>query len=192
MHRMLLLTVVLPFLAAAAPIATLTTGGPVKVNGTLVPTAGAPTWPLVLGDEIATTTQPAMLLFADGTRVTLAQNTRVNLPKCAPPVLDTLEGTITYKMAPASKLLLCALGRPIKPERETEGSLTIEGPDKVVVRVAGKEQVQVPPGACPCEVPPAAWLTAKKVTVLVVVGAAGVAGLTYGLTRPAARSLSVQ
>lgn len=192
MQRMLLLTVVLPFLAAAAPIATLTTGGPVKVNGTLVPTAGAPTWPLVLGDEIATTTQPAMMLFADGARVTLAQNTRVNLPKCSPPVLDILEGTITYKMAPASKLLLCALGRPIKPERETEGSLTIEGPDKVVVRVAGKEQVQVPPGACPCEVPPAAWLTAKKVTVLVVVGAASVAGLTYGLTRPAARSPSVQ
>jgi len=192
MQRMLLLTVVLPFLAAAAPIATLTTGGPVKVNGTLVPTAGAPTWPLVLGDEIATTTQPAMMLFADGDRVTLAQNTRVNLPKCSPPVLDILEGTITYKMAPASKLLLCALGRPIKPERETEGSLTIEGPDKVVVRVAGKEQVQVPPGACPCEVPPAAWLTAKKVTVLVVVGAASVAGLTYGLTRPAARSPSVQ
>lgn len=192
MQRMLLLTVVLPFLAAAAPIATLSTGGPVKVNGTLVPTAGAPTWPLVLGDEIATTTQPAMMLFADGDRVTLAQNTRVNLPKCSPPVLDILEGTITYKMAPASKLLLCALGRPIKPERETEGSLTIEGPDKVVVRVAGKEQVQVPPGACPCEVPPAAWLTAKKVTVLVVVGAASVAGLTYGLTRPAARSPSVQ
>lgn len=192
MHRILLLSVVLASLAAAAPVATISTGGPVKVNGNLLPVAGAPTWPLVLGDEVETTTQPALIVFADGARFTLGLNTRVTLRKCAPAVLDVLVQTVAYKMPLASKIQLCALGRPIKPHPDTEGTVTIEGPEKVVVRAPGKEQVEVPPGACPCEVPPAAWLTHKKVVVLVVVGAAAAAtGTTIGLTRPAARSLSV-
>ncbi len=169
-------------LFAAGPVAVITGGTDIKVNKRPLQTAGAPNWPVAVGDEIVTGTS-AVLTFPDGARVTLGADTRVVIQQCDRCVVQLFRGTTQFVKPAGSKFEMCALGHPVRPSEGTEGSVTVEGKDKVVVRVAGTEQV-VTSGTCSCDAG-AAWLHAPshvKTVVLVGAGAAAT-GTTVALTR---------
>lgn len=189
MYRTLRLALLIVFALSAQPVATLTTGGYVKVNGTVLPTTGAPTWPLSAGDEIVTAGDVVVIAFPDGARVTPARNTRVVLRVCDRCVIRLEEGAATYNMPVASKLQLCALGHLVKPAPQTEGTVSIDSSGKVYAQVAGQGQVEAGKGDCACE-PKAAWLTAKKKAALIL-GGGGAAAAAIAVTRPGAPSTSV-
>lgn len=188
MPRTLLLVFLLTFALAAQPVATLTTGGYVKVNGTVIPTTAAPTWPLAASDEVLTAGDLAVITFPDGVRITLGQNTRVMLRVCDRCVVQLFEGAVAYKMPVSSKLQLCALGHPIKPAPGTEGTVTVAANGEVYLQVAGQAQAEAGKGKCACEAG-APWLTSKKKAALIIAGAGAAATATsIAVTRPAARS----
>ena len=190
MPRTLLLVFLLTFALAAQPVATLTTGGYVKVNGNVIPTTAAPTWPLAASDEVATAGDLAVLTFPDGVIITLAKSTRVTLRVCDRCVIQLFEGAATYKMPVSSKLQICALGHPVKPAPGTEGTVSIGSTGDVYVQVVGQNQVEAGKGQCACEAG-APWLSTHKKAVVILVGAAaGATAATIAVTRPSARSVS--
>ncbi len=67
---------------AAAPIAIITGGADLQINGQLVPTTGAPNWPLSKGDEVLTGNDTAVISFPNGAKVTLAPHTKVRFQPC--------------------------------------------------------------------------------------------------------------
>jgi hypothetical protein len=192
MFRPLLLAFVIVFALSAQPVATLTTGGYVKVNGTVIPTTAAPNWPLAASDEIVTAGDLAVVTFPDGAGVTLAKNTRVTLRVCDRCVVQLYEGAVTYKMPESSKLQLCALGRPIKPAPQTEGTVSIGTNGEVFVQAVGQGQVEAGKGQCSCEAG-APWLSSHKTAVVIIVGAATAATVAaIAVTRPGPSSPSTR
>ena len=181
-------------LVAAAPVATLTAGAGVSVNGKPLQTAGNPTWPLGSGDEVVTTTAPAVITFPDGSRVSLAPGTKIGIVCADRCVVQIFSGAVSFLRAPGSNMEMCALGKPVRPAEGAQGTVAIEGNNKVVVTVNNQQQV-ASAGTCSCNAG-APWAGAAAAghaghhVALIVVAAAGAAaaGTTIALTRGAGAS----
>ena len=162
-------------LAAAQPIATVTAGRSVSVNGVDVSTQGIPTWPLVSGDEITTSNEPAIVTLNDGSRFMLEKNSKVKISRCSETVVEVFQGTLTYQFASGSKAQLCVLGRPLKPATMAQGTINIETPGRAVVRTVNQQSVTLPPGKCLCSA------RGPRTTEIVILGAAGAAAVVIGI-----------
>jgi len=140
MHRWILAVValVIPVAAAAQQFATVSGSAGLTVNGVSVPTAGIPRWPVSAGDEIATGTDSASILFQDGSRITLGRNTRARLSTHSPVGIDLLAGTANYKFVSPANSEVNAFGRPVDLHSLSEGVVAIEGADQVTVRPRGR------------------------------------------------------
>ena len=80
MKRMcLLFAVIAVVLAAAGPVGRITSSGAVTVNGNPVPATAVASLPVVAGDEIATSSAAAVIVFPDRSRATIEPNSRVKL-----------------------------------------------------------------------------------------------------------------
>ena len=80
MKRMLVLfAVIAALLAASGPVGRITSSGAVTVNGSPVPATAVASLPVVAGDEIATSSAAAVIVFADNSRATIEPNSRVKL-----------------------------------------------------------------------------------------------------------------
>jgi hypothetical protein len=169
---------------AASPVGTLTSSGVVQVNGKGLPNTGAPNWPIASGDEVFVVSGSAVIALAGGERVTLPANSRIALKVCDSCVLQLFAGSAGYAVPQGSKFQICALGRPVR--LAGEGSVAIEGPEKVVVNAAGKNPVDVGPGKCACDAG-AFWTSGKKAAVLVAAGGAATAA-TIAVRKPDKRS----
>ena len=66
-------------LAAASPAGRITSSGAVTVNGSPVPATAVATLPVVAGDEIATSSAAAIIVFADRSRAMIEPHSRVKL-----------------------------------------------------------------------------------------------------------------
>jgi len=76
----MLLQALTVFAAPPKPVGSVSTNGTVLVSGTVLECKEVPSWPLVTGDIIeAARAEPAMLSFADGSRVLLDKGSRVKL-----------------------------------------------------------------------------------------------------------------
>ena len=91
------------FAFAAAPIGTVSSGGPFQLRGNRVPVAGVPSWPVVVGDEIGTETSAATIQLGDGSVVTLDKSSRAQIEQQGSQVVFRLKsGTMQFKIAPRS------------------------------------------------------------------------------------------
>lgn len=143
-RKLLGIAVVLaPLALADRPIATVSTGGSLTLNGTSVPNAGVSNWPVAAGDEIATSTAPAVITFADGTQVSVGKGARVRLLATGATGVDLLAGTAAYKTGSVSKLNMQALGHAVDLQSRAEGVVSVQESDKsdkkVVVRSKTKD-----------------------------------------------------
>ncbi len=110
-------------LFAAAPVATVTAGPDVKINGKPIPTDGVPNWPLAPGDTILTADSAAVILFANGLRLTAAPHSELAVPKKLTCSANVLRGGVTYSRPASASLSLCVSGRP-QTLTATQGTLS--------------------------------------------------------------------
>lgn len=157
-------------LFAAQPIATLTAGARVLINGRPVQTTGAPNWPVSAGDTLLTGPAGAVVTFPDGTTLNLAPNTKLALANSGPCVANVSQGSVKFKKPAASKFELCANGTPVEAASGTQGSVTVDPSGKVAVKRT-----------------PAGISTGTKVAIGAGAAAAA-AGTTVAVTRPKDKS----
>jgi hypothetical protein len=110
---------------AFSPIATVTSAEPFTLDGHAVQVSGITAIPLAVGNEVATSTAPAVLFFTDGSSVKLAASSRAKLTGSeAQPKLVLLAGSLDYKVVLGSNLSVTSLdlerkakpvGRAIQP-----------------------------------------------------------------------------
>ena len=67
----------------APPVATVSSTGTFALRGATVKADGVPSWPMMAGDEISTTTAVAVIQFLDGSRVTLEGGSMARVDKTA-------------------------------------------------------------------------------------------------------------
>jgi hypothetical protein len=103
---------------SSAPIATVTSAEPFTLDGQSVTTPGITSWPLEVGNEVATSTAPAVLFFHDGSSVKLAADSRAKLTGSErQPKLVLMAGSLDYKVVLGSNLSVTNLDveRKAKP-----------------------------------------------------------------------------
>jgi hypothetical protein len=95
---------------AFSPIATVSSPETFTVDGHAVTVSGITAVPLRVGDEVATSIAPAVLIFADGSSVKLAAGSRAKLIGSeALPKLVLLAGSLDYKVVLGSNLSVTKL-----------------------------------------------------------------------------------
>src|SRR5438874_13531645 len=101
----------------AAQVATITSDEPFQLGGVSVPVASATAWPLVSGDVISTYKSHAVILYPDGSRVTVDKNTQIKLDSDDKNgnKLHLLGGSIWYSLSSGSKLAMYGANEPVKP-----------------------------------------------------------------------------
>jgi len=185
MKKIALLWLVLAGVVSAAEQVGTVSGSGLTLRGQTVPGA-AESLPLTSGDEIATSTGAAVITLVDKSTITEEANTQLWIERQADrTVICMSRGSLRFSAAPGSLITVCALGRPVVLEPSSEGTVTIETPERVHA-VATKGTVQVREGGtCGCVGMPAAvkkaWSTKKKVAVVGGVGGAAAAGTAIGL-----------
>ena len=133
-----------------------------------------------------TTTSSAVILLQDSSRIAIDQNSELRLRRFGEEMLLCLEeGAMRFKAAEGSRLVVCALARRIEIQALSEGTVSIEGPEEVLVNVEkGAPVVVIEDVTCTCEPEkPAPLLTRRKAIVIAGVGAAAGTGIGIALTR---------
>lgn len=191
MKQCILALFVLASLAAGKDtIATVTGGKSVKINGAEIAAQGVPSLPLVSGDEVSTAAEPAVITLTDGSSFTLDRNSTAKVTNCGATTVEILQGTATYRFSAGSSAQLCALGHPVTAAAMAQGSVTIESPDKAVLKTADAKTVNLPQGQCQCTVKSASH---RRTTLLIVISSAAAAAavaLGLALTLPGSVSAS--
>ena len=101
-------------LMAGGPVGRVTSSGPLTLNGKAVPATAVSSLPVVAGDEIATSSSPAMIYFTDRSRATIAPNSRVKLEaQNSSLALRVLSGSVDLKRAEGSRVSLIQPAHPV-------------------------------------------------------------------------------
>jgi hypothetical protein len=118
MHRKILATAFGLFGSvsfAATPVASVSTSQPFTLDGHSVSAKGVDSWPLVIGDEVATSTSPATISFRDGSSIALAAKSDAKISgTSAEPVFLLVSGSLDYNLAKNSKVSVTNLQQPAK------------------------------------------------------------------------------
>jgi hypothetical protein len=108
---------------AASPLGSASSTQPFDLNGSTVPMAGVPSWPVAAGDVIATHSAPATIEFRDGSRVVLAENSQARIEaKAGKSVFRLLQGSGEYSLAAHPSLSVFVLDKQVTL-RSTNGRL---------------------------------------------------------------------
>jgi hypothetical protein len=102
------------FAAPAPTIANVSSARDFVLDGHMVAAAGVSSWPLVNGDDVKTTTQPAIVYFKDGSRVQLSPASHVKVTGTSDaPKVTLMAGYLGFKKTTGSALALVdATGAP--------------------------------------------------------------------------------
>ncbi len=88
---------------AGKPVATITSAVPFALDGHSVNTPGVSSFPVIVGDTVATSHGPAVLVFSDGSALKLGSNSSVRIAGVdAKPKIVLLAGALDYKLVPGS------------------------------------------------------------------------------------------
>jgi hypothetical protein len=95
---------------AFTPVATVSSLRPFTLDGHSISATGVASWPLVVGDEIATSTAPATISFQDGSRISLASKSGVKIGGTnLEPTFVLVTGSLDYRLVKGSKVSLAKL-----------------------------------------------------------------------------------
>lgn len=94
-----------PALRSARPVGYVRSSEPFRLRGTTVPSAVTRFLPVLEGDDIATSSASAVLTFMDGSRVTLARQSRAKLEGGgARTRVRLLDGSLQYRLSESPKV----------------------------------------------------------------------------------------
>jgi hypothetical protein len=100
---------------AATPVASVSTSQPFSLDGHSISAKGVASWPLVVGDELATSTAPAQIYFHDGSSIALAPKSDAKIAgTSAEPVFLLVSGSLDYNLTKNSKVSVTRLEQPAK------------------------------------------------------------------------------
>ncbi len=113
---------------ASAPVANVSSAEPLTLDGHSISAPGVSSWPVVVGDQVATTTAPAIMSFTDGSRLTLAPQSRVKIIGTnAKPTVVLTAGNLEYKLAAGSPLSLTDTEPPPNPDPQNQAPAQVGG-----------------------------------------------------------------
>jgi ferric-dicitrate binding protein FerR (iron transport regulator) len=134
-----------PVLRSARPVGYVISSEPFQLRGATVPTAVTHFLPVVEGDDIATDSASAILTFLDGSRITLARQSRAKLEAGGVRTrVRLLNGTMQYRLSESPQVEIYSRGL-----RQTGTYGTVSA-----VAVADKEHPAPPPQARGPKKPP--------------------------------------
>ena len=108
---------------AGVPVASVSSAQAFNLDGTLVSNPGVNSWPLVINDDVATSTSGAVVNFHDGSRVDVGRNSRLQLTGSDEnPRVILLAGKMSYNLAPGSHLTVLALNAQAPDTATTTGA----------------------------------------------------------------------
>jgi hypothetical protein len=133
---------------AARPIAVISSGKSVTVDGAAMPPVGSASYPVVEHDEI-TTQAPTLLTTNDRSIAILDADTRVKIDQLSPPGVDQVsasggklfyiylrQGGMTFD-AKGGRMYICASSRLIVPEAHSKGSIRLNPGGAVTLTLNG-------------------------------------------------------
>jgi hypothetical protein len=145
-----------PMICAQGQVATVTSTAPFQLRGATVTTdQGVPSWPVMPGDAIKAGSEPVVISFAGGSTVTLQPRSSARITVSGQTPTFLLEcGAASYSL---SALSAVKVNDPASPSK-----------------LAGAYSIA-------CDKPAGWWTTGH--TALVLGGAAGAAGLGFGISQ---------
>jgi ferric-dicitrate binding protein FerR (iron transport regulator) len=85
---------------AASPVASVRSSADFELRGVTVNTAGVPSWPVMAGDLVTARKSPAVIQLEDGSRVTLAVNSRAKIEETKEGLsVRLMDGSMAFVMA---------------------------------------------------------------------------------------------
>jgi ferric-dicitrate binding protein FerR (iron transport regulator) len=85
---------------AASPVASVRSSADFELRGVTVNTAGVPSWPVMAGDIVTARKSPAVIQLEDGSRVTLAMNSRAKIEETKEGLsVRLMDGSMAFVMA---------------------------------------------------------------------------------------------
>ena len=137
----------------AQQIGTVTASEAFELAGARVPASAARSLPLMNGDKVKTSTSTAIIMLEDGSRIAVDKNSTLRVQRLGEEMLLCLEeGALRFNAAEGSRLVVCALTRRIELQALSEGTVSITGPDEVLVNVEkGAPVVVIEDTTCTCE-----------------------------------------
>jgi ferric-dicitrate binding protein FerR (iron transport regulator) len=128
------ISVLLVGVNAAETVANITSSGTFALRGVPVKTQGIPSWPMVLGDELATDKSVASIRFVDGSVVTLAQNSKAQVTKKDGKLtLRLVNGSMQFKLAEGSGLVLTNNNQPVSGVSGSVSAGQVTGTEKAIL-----------------------------------------------------------
>ena len=103
---------------AATPVASVSTSESFRLDGRSVSAKGVASWPLVVGDELATGAAPAQISFRDGSSIALAAESSARISgTSAAPVFVLVSGSLDYNLVKNSKVSVTRAELPAKSKK---------------------------------------------------------------------------
>ena len=103
---------------AATPVASVSTPESFRLDGRSVSAKGVASWPLVVGDELATGAAPAQISFRDGSSIALAAESSARISgTSAAPVFVLVSGSLDYNLVKNSKVSVTRAELPSKSKK---------------------------------------------------------------------------
>lgn len=94
----------------APPVGTVTSAVAFVLDGHAIASPGVTSFPVVAGDTVATAAGPAVLLFRDGSRVKLGENSSVEVDAAGADLkVVLLAGALDFKLIPGSHVRVMSL-----------------------------------------------------------------------------------
>jgi hypothetical protein len=175
----LLLALVISVLVAANPIATVVSGEGLKVRGTPIPPTAVSSWPVVSGDELASSASPAVVMFKDQSRLTLNASSRVKIEQhndytC----IYLLEGSLNLSAVSGAKIAVCGRGKSFVAQTPFEGQVSLVEPNTIKVDAVTGTLTE---GKSPCDESPIFAAMGGKTTAIVIMAVAAAGGTAAGI-----------
>jgi hypothetical protein len=170
----------------AEQVGTISSSATFTLRGAPVP-APAQSLPLMTGDEIVVGVAAVTIVLADGSSFVLEPGSHVWVERQGSQMtIGIAKGKFQYKVVPGSTVKVCALGRPILLEAASEGTVSIEAPDRVHA-VASRGTIRIEEKkTCKCDGMPVAvakkWWTGKKVIVTTAMAGGAATAVTLSAT----------
>jgi ferric-dicitrate binding protein FerR (iron transport regulator) len=84
---------------AASPLAAASSSSSFEIRGHMLNVAGVPSWPVLEGDTITALDSPVTLLFRDGSRVVLSQNSEARIGSTDQGAVNLLRGAAVFHLS---------------------------------------------------------------------------------------------
>ena len=131
---------------AGAPVATVTSSAAFELRGAEVKVEGVPSWPVLQGDVIATKAVPAVIVFKDGSRVSLHPNSKARVESTKDGLsFRLLDGFMQILAAPGSGIGYMSRNVSIKSPAPMVETVVAATPGQTGVKLHPLDRAPLPP-----------------------------------------------